>query len=131
MARYKLKLNSIEKIEELLQIMYDEANQNIVKLQEEINKITTSTNLNQCSVDEKAKFAKAINDYIANKDKAIGRKIEIAKLMTEVHKYSGNVGAAVQGASNVVDWEHLKDALYEQETTDETKEYHVAPKSKK
>lgn len=130
MARYKLKLNSIEKIEELLQIMYDEANQNIVKLQEEINKITNSTNLNQCSVDEKAKFAKAINDYIANKDKAIGRKIEIAKLMTEVHKYSGNVTAAVQGGSNVVDWEQMKDALYEQEKN-ETKEYHVAPKSKK
>lgn len=130
MARYKLKLNSVEKIEELLQIMYDEANQNIVKLQDEINKITNSTNLNQCSVDEKAKFAKAVNDYIANKDKAIGRKIEIAKLMTEIHKYSGNVNTAVAVGHNVVDWEQMKDALYEKEK-EETQEYRVATKSKK
>lgn len=130
MARYKLKLNSVEKIEELLQIMYDEANQNIVKLQDEINKITNSTNLNQCSVDEKAKFAKAVNDYIANKDKAIGRKIEIAKLMTEIHKYSGNVNTAVAVGNNVVDWEQMKDALYEKEK-EETQEYRVATKSKK
>lgn len=92
--KYKLKLDSKEKITELLQEIYDEACKNIEEAQREINKITTSTDLTEEVVDGKAKYAKAINDFIATKDKAISRKFEIAKLMTEVLKFNGNVQQA-------------------------------------
>lgn len=88
--KFKVKLNSPEKIEELLQELYDEADSNIVALQNEINKLTNSINLQDEIVDSKAKYAKAMNDYIINKDKSIGRKLEIAKLMTEIYKHGGN-----------------------------------------
>ena len=92
--KYKLKLDSKEKITELLQEIYDEACKNIEEAQREINKITTSTDLTEEVVDGKAKYAKEINDFIATKDKAISRKFEIAKLMTEVLKFNGNVQQA-------------------------------------
>ena len=79
--RYKLKLNSAQKIEELLQELYDEADKNIVEIQNEMNKLANSVQLDQEIVDAKAKYAKAMNDFITNKDKAIGRKLDIAKLM--------------------------------------------------
>lgn len=110
--RYKLKLNSIEKIEELLQELYEEADKNIVEIQNEINKLTNSVQLNEEIMDAKAKYAKAINDYITNKDKAIGRKLDIAKLMSEILKYNGNVKLAVT-EGNIPDWEDITNALME------------------
>ena len=93
--RYKLKLNSVQKIEELLQELYEEADKNIVEIQNEMNKLSNSVQLSEEIVDAKAKYAKAMNDYISNKDKAIGRKLDIAKLMSEILKYNGNVKLAV------------------------------------
>ena len=65
--RYKLKLNSLDKIEELLQELYNEADKNIVEVQNQINKINSSVDLNQEISDGKAKIAKAINDFINSK----------------------------------------------------------------
>ncbi len=110
--RYKLKLNSIEKIEELLQELYEEADKNIVEIQNEINKLTNSVQLNEEIMDAKAKYAKAINDYITNKDKAIGRKLDIAKLMSEILKYNGNVKLAVT-EGNIPNWDEITNALME------------------
>lgn len=124
-GKYKVKLNSIEKIEEICQIQYDEANQNVVRLQDEINKLASSTNLNECSVDERAKFAKAMNDYITNKDKAIGRKLEIAKLMVEIYKHNGNVmNQSVQEAIPT-DWESLKESMKDN-VTDTVQKYSIS-----
>ena len=89
--KYKLKLNSAQKIEELLQELYEEADKNIVEIQNEMNKLANSVQLDQEIVDAKAKYAKAMNDFITNKDKAIGRKLDIAKLMSEILKFNGNV----------------------------------------
>ena len=86
--KYKLKLNSSQKIEELLQELYDEADKNIVEIQNEMNKLANSVQLDQEIVDAKAKYAKAMNDFITNKDKAIGRKLDIAKLMSEILKFN-------------------------------------------
>ena len=36
--RYRLKLNSLEKIEELLQELYNESDKNIVEIQNQMNK---------------------------------------------------------------------------------------------
>lgn len=125
--RYKLKLNSLEKIEELLQELYNEADKNIVEIQQQMNKLDNSVQLNNEIVDAKAKYAKAMNDFITNKDKAIGRKLDIAKLMTEIHKYNGNMGAVAANADIMgMNWEELKKVMYEQDSTQsqqQTEEY--------
>lgn len=104
LKRYKLKVDSKEKIEELLQEIYAEACKNIEEAQNEINKITMSTDLNSEIIDGKAKYAKAINDFIATKDKAIARKFEIAKLMTEIVKFNGNIQQAFTEGDIPTDW---------------------------
>ena len=43
--RIKVRLNSVEKIEELLQEVYDQACRQINEIQNEINKLINSTNL--------------------------------------------------------------------------------------
>ena len=104
LKKYKLKLNSADKIEELLQEMYNESCQNIETIQKEMNKLSSSIQLNTEIMDAKVKYAKAMNDFIANKDKAIGRKLEIAKLMTEVLKFNGNVAKTFEESEAVGDW---------------------------
>lgn len=107
LKQYKLKLDSKEKIEELLQEIYAEACKNIEEAQNEINKITHSTDLNSEIIDGKAKYAKAINDFIATKDKAIARKFEIAKLMTEVIKFNGNIQQAFTEGDVPGNWDDI------------------------
>ena len=55
--RYKVRLNSVEKIEELLQEIYDQSCRQINEIQNEINKLTNSTNLgsDDITMEEKAK----------------------------------------------------------------------------
>lgn len=93
--KYKVKLNSAEKIEDLLQEIYDQACRQIIEIQNEINKLTNSTNLGEMSIDEKAKYAKAIHDYVGDKGKAISSKFEIAKFMGEILKHNGDIGGAL------------------------------------
>lgn len=107
LKRYKLKVDSKEKIEELLQEIYAEACKNIEEAQNEINKITMSTDLNSEIIDGKAKYAKAINDFIATKDKAIARKFEIAKLMTEIIKFNGNIQQAFTEGDVPGNWDDI------------------------
>ena len=109
--RYKLRLNSLDKIEELLQELYNEADKNIVEIQNQMNKLSNSVALNDEIMDSKTKYAKAMNDFITNKDKAIGRKLDIAKLMTEIHKFNGDVRKMVDYEESVGNWEDLKDVV--------------------
>ena len=106
--RYRLKLNSLEKIEELLQELYNEADKSIVECQNQLTRLTSSIDMNEEIADAKAKIAKAINDYIKSKDNAIGRKLEIAKLMTEIHKCNGNVAGVMADTNIAYDIEKLK-----------------------
>ena len=126
--RYKLKLNSAQKIEELLQELYDEADKNIVEIQNEMNKLANSVQLDQEIVDAKAKYAKAMNDFITNKDKAIGRKLDIAKLMSEILKFNGNVKLAIT-EGDIPDWDEITNALVDSTNTtnmeEETEKYHL------
>lgn len=117
LKKYKLKLNSSEKLETLLQELYDEACKNIAQIQNEMNKLSNSIQLNDEAVDAKAKYAKAMNDYITNKDKAIGRKLDVAKLMTEVIKYNGNTKKTLEESNAVGDWGDLIDKARTMETT--------------
>ena len=99
--RYKVRLNSVEKIEELLQEIYDQSCRQITEIltlaQNEINKLTNSTNLgsDDVTMEEKAKYAKAVHDFTVDKIKAIGAKFEIAKFMGEILKNSGDINAVV------------------------------------
>lgn len=117
--RYQVKLNSPQKIEELLQQLYDESDRIIVEIQTEMNKLANSIDLSQEIVDGKAKYAKAMNDYLSNKDKAIGRKLDIAKLMSEILKYNGNVKLALN-EGEVPDWDEFTNALVEDGTAVKT-----------
>lgn len=133
--RFRLKLNSLEKIEELLQELYNESDKNIVEIQNQMNKLSNSVALNDEIMDSKTKYAKAMNDFITNKDKAIGRKLDIAKLMTEIHKYNGDVRSMVSDSESVGNWENLKEELFsdkkedEKEDDNETDKYSINRKS--
>lgn len=107
LKKYKLKINSPEKIEALLQELYNDACKNIEQVQNEMNKLTNSVTLNDETMDAKAKYAKAMNDFITSKDKAIGKKLDIAKLMTEILKFNGNVGKTFAESEMVGDWDDL------------------------
>lgn len=98
---YKVRLNSVEKIEELLQEIYDQACRQINEIQIEINKLTVSTNLgtDETTMDDKAKYAKAIHDYIGDKTKAIAAKFEIAKFMGELVKHNGDLNATANDSN--------------------------------
>jgi len=109
LKRYKLKLNSPEKIEELLQELYNESCKVIEEVQQQMNKLASSVNLNEEIMDAKTKYAKSMNDFIVSKDKAIGRKLDIAKLMSEILKYNGNVNKASENSDifGNCGWEEL------------------------
>lgn len=109
LKRYKLKLNSPEKIEELLQELYNESCKVIEEVQQQMNKLASSVNLNEEIMDAKTKYAKSMNDFIVSKDKAIGRKLDIAKLMSEILKYNGNVNKVSENSDifGNCGWEEL------------------------
>ena len=102
--KYKLKLNSLGNLEVLLQELYDETSKNIVEIQNEINKLSNSTLLNQEIMDGKAKYAKAMNDFSSNKNKALSTKMYIAKIMAEVIKFNGNLKKMNDESEEVPNW---------------------------
>ena len=107
LKKFKLKINSPEKVEALLQELYNDACKNIEQVQNEMNKLTNSVSLNEEAMDAKAKYAKAMNDFITSKDKAIGKKLDIARLMAEIIKFNGNVKKTFDESETVGDWESL------------------------
>ena len=107
LKKIKIKLNNPARLEDLLQELYNEACQNIEQIQTEMNKLSNSIRLNEEIMDAKTKYAKAMNDYIANKGKAINIKLDIAKLMSEVIKYQGNVNKTFNESDIPGDWDEL------------------------
>lgn len=89
--RYKVKLNSLDKVEELLQETYDLACKQLTEIQNEMNKLSNSCNLADTTIDEKSKYAKAMHDYLGDKSRAVAQKFEIVKFMGEVLKHDGDV----------------------------------------
>lgn len=90
-SKVKIRINSNDKIEELLQETYNQACEQITQVQEEMNKITKSTTLTDLTIDEKAKYAKIMHDYSGDKDRAIRAKMDIAKLLIEIVNHKGSV----------------------------------------
>ena len=95
--RYKERLNSIEKIEELLQEIYEESCRLINQIQGEMDKIQNNIVLGSegITIEEKTKYAKAMNDFMTNKKKAIDSKFEIAKFMGELAKHGGDINSTL------------------------------------
>ena len=107
LKKTKIKLNNPARLEDLLQELYNESCQNIEQIQNEMNKLSNSIRLNDEIMDSKVKYAKAMNDYIANKGKAINTKLDIAKLLSEIIKYQGNASKAFNESEVPGDWDEL------------------------
>ena len=96
---YKIELNSSDNLRDLLQQIYDLADEQIIQIQSEIEKLKNSTDLTQEAMDGKAKYAKAINDYLTVKDKTVSKKIEVAKMLNDVMSHNGDVKATLDDTS--------------------------------
>lgn len=93
--KLKINLNDINNLRDLLQEAYTLADEQIVQAQNEINKMATATKLQEEPMDAKSKYGKIINDYLTIKDKAISKKLDIAKLMAEICHHGGDIKGAL------------------------------------
>jgi hypothetical protein len=92
---FVIRLNSLDKVEALLQETYDLCNNQINQIQGEINKIANSTPLKDMDIDSKEKYGKIMNNYLTTIQKAIDRKFEIAKFMGDIAKHNGDIDKAL------------------------------------
>ena len=97
--KYKVKLNSVDKIEELLQETYDLACQQHILIQNEINKIMNTTIVKDLDIDGKEKYGKIMKEYFTLQQKSIGIKMDVAKLMGEIVKHGGDINKALNDDS--------------------------------
>jgi hypothetical protein len=102
MAKFKIELYNSENIRNLLQETYMLADEQLIQAQNEINKLANATRLQDEVMESKAKYAKAMNDYMGVKDKAISKKMEIAKLLSELLNSYKNNSQGITDASGGV-----------------------------
>ena len=108
MAKYKVVINSLENVRELLQEAYNQADEQLIQSQNEISKLSNSTKLSEEIMESKAKYAKAMNDYLGMKDKSIAKKIEIARLLTEICKHNGDANKSSEENSKTMTFDFSK-----------------------
>lgn len=126
--RYKVRLNSSEKIEELLQEIYDQTCKQINEINNNLNILKNSTNLGEdgITIEDKVKFSKAVHDYQTDQAKAIAMKLDVAKFMGEVLKFNGDANAALNDknftSTTKIDFKKLRDALAEDNSAGERQE---------
>ena len=129
--RIQIKLNSTGKIEQLLQEAYDLSCKQINDIQNEMNKLSNSCNLADVTIEEKTKYAKAMNDFIGSREKAITKKFDIAKLMAEIVKHNGDVDDtlndknAMKNMGSAFNIDELRRAMKEQMNEDTTNTYQL------
>lgn len=117
--KYKVKVNNLEKIEELLQETYDLACKQQAVIQSEMNKISVTTKVNDLDIEGKEKYAKAMQNYISLQQKSISQKMDIAKLMSEIVKNNGDAEKALKGMkakNTTLDLEKLRNLAKEAST---------------
>jgi dsDNA-specific endonuclease/ATPase MutS2 len=120
--KYKVRLNSYEKIEELLQEIYDQACKQLNEIQNEMNKLVNSTNLgaDDFTMDDKSKYFKAIHDLTGDRKSAIQTKLDIAKFMGEIVKYKGDCNSAINDKNiakrTSLDLKSIRDAIKDDDT---------------
>ena len=115
--KYHLRLNSLDKVEQLLQEAYDSAKMQVIEIDTEMNKLRNSTMLKDLTVEEKAKYGKVMHDFFGDKEKANRLKLDIAKFMGEIIKYDGNVGKAANDpnvvSNTMLDLDQIRNAIKE------------------
>lgn len=113
MAKYKVVINSLDNVRELLQEAYNQADEQLIQSQNEISKLSSSTKLSEEIMESKAKYAKAMNDYLGMKDKAISKKIEIARLLSEICKHNGDTNKINEdsGKAMAFDFSKIRDMI--------------------
>lgn len=130
--KFNIKLNNIDKIEQLLQETYDLACQQNRQIQDEINKMSNTTIINNLDIDGKEKYAKIMNNYMSLLQKCTGQKFDIAKLMSEVIKYNGDVRGALNDSKNTyttLDLKKLRElAKSVSSTSNESQVYNIKGK---
>jgi hypothetical protein len=95
MEKFKLKVNNIDKIEQLLQETYNLACQQYTVIQDEMNKVANATKVKDLDIEGKEKYSKIMANYLALQQKSIVQKYDIAKLMSDIIKYNGNMDDAL------------------------------------
>lgn len=133
MAKLKINLNDGESVRQLAQEIYLLSETQLSQAQNEINKLANATQLQDEPMDSKAKYAKAINDFMSIKDKAIGMKLQVAKLLAEVMAHKGNVNETmndIQSGSGMIDFKKIKEMVKEVNSseTEENKKIELTKK---
>jgi hypothetical protein len=100
MPKLKIELNDSQNLRDLLQNTYNLAEEQIVQAQNEINRLSNASRLQDEPMEARTKYAKAINDYLGMKDKAISKKLDIAKILADVLHYNGDVQTALDSGVN-------------------------------
>lgn len=114
MAKFKVEIYNSENIKDILQIAYDLSDEQIVQAQNEINKMASATQLQSETMESKARYGKIINDYLTIKDKAISKKVEIAKLLSDIlnsYKNSQSTVADVSASKQTFDLTKIKEMV--------------------
>jgi len=104
--KQKIKVNSADSLEGLLQEVYNDACKQINDAQRTINELSTSVTAED--VGDATSIAKAKTDAQKVKDSGVKIKLEVAKVIKDVLKNSGNVDDTVKQISGN---ESLKDGF--------------------
>lgn len=126
--KYTVKLNNIDKIEQLLQETYNLACQQYTQIQGEINKIANTTILKDLDIDGKEKYGKIMNNYISLQQKSITQKFDIAKLMSEIIKHNGDIDGALKDAAKAhtsLDIKSIRDIVNKAKESNDTQVYQL------
>ena len=126
--KYTVKLNNIDKIEQLLQETYNLACQQFTQIQGEINKIANTTILKDLDIDGKEKYGKIMNNYISLQQKSITQKFDIAKLMSEIIKHNGDIDGALKDAAKAhtsLDIKSIRDIVKKAKESNDTQVYQL------
>lgn len=120
MAKIKIELNSSENLQTVLQEAYDLANSQIKYVQDELSKLANSTPLKDTTIDEKSKYFKSVNDLLLIKDKAIGRKVDISKLLSEILRYNGSTDELLKDKKEAkkLDFSGIRDLIEKEQKND-------------
>jgi DNA-binding transcriptional regulator GbsR (MarR family) len=124
---FKVKLNSSEKVKELLQEIYDVANRQNIEIQNEIAKMDTINVVDE-PMSEKTKYWKAKHDFYQDKDRALNKKMEVAKFLQEVIKFDGDLNKALNNPdlvkTSTLDLNKIREMVQEaSDTTPKEKTY--------
>ena len=121
MAKLKIQVNDANVIRDLLQEAYNLADEQLAVAHMEITKMANAVQLQETIMDEKSKYGKIISDYLAVRDKAMAKKIEIAKLLTEIYKHNGDVNNALNDSQSMkgvsFDFSKIRDIVNEANNT--------------